>query len=61
MLYRLDSWSKLACNITHTRKITKLLHYTGGYLISGSADGLVCLHNMKTLKVLLSSPHLTGI
>lgn len=64
LLYRLDTWTHVACNLTHTRKITKLLEYrnkTEQYLISGSADGLLCLHDLFTLKTYNSSSHVSGI
>lgn len=61
MSYRLDTWTAIACNENHTQKITKIVKFTNDYIISGSSDGLLCLHNFKSLKVLLSSPHVSGI
>lgn len=61
MSYRLDYWKCFASNVTHTQKITKLIQYKQKYLISGSADGLICLHDFYTLKSLISSSHISGI
>jgi len=61
MSYETAAWKKMACNISHTRKITKLLANGNNHILSGSADGVLCIHDIHTLKTLISSSHVSGI
>lgn len=61
MSYELHDWKKIACNISHTRKITKIVPYGTNHILSGSADGVLCIHDISTLKTLISSSHVSGI
>lgn len=56
----MKNWSLCSQNITHTRQISKLTQYNQ-YLISGSVDGVVCLHSFLPIKTLCDYQHLSGI
>lgn len=58
--YRLDTWTPLYMNVTHTKQITKLLQFNE-YLVSGSANGDLCIHRFKPIKTLANQPHILGI
>jgi len=58
--YRLDKWTSLASSRIHTQKITKLAVYNDNYLLSGSSSGLIGLHDLGTLKTLISCSHTSG-
>lgn len=61
MCYRMDNWRRFACNVSHTKKVTRLIQYRNKHLISGSSDGNVCIHEFSQLKTVHQSPHISSI
>ncbi len=59
--YRMDTWKRCASNVTHTKKITKMIQYGTKHIISGSADGNVCIHEFSHLTTVHQSPHISSI
>lgn len=59
--YRLDTWQRYSSNVSHTKKIAKLLQYGSKHLISGSSDGNICIHEFSHLKTIHQSPHISSI
>jgi hypothetical protein len=57
----MDNWQRYGCNVAHTKKVTKLLQFSKKYLISGSHDGNVCIHEFSHLKTVHQSPHISSI
>jgi len=40
----MDNWKRFSSNISHTKKITKLIQFRNKHLISGSSDGNISIH-----------------
>lgn len=59
--YRMDNWQRFASNVSHTKRITKMVQYGNTYLLSGSNDGNVCIHEFSHLKTVHQSPHISSI
>ena len=58
--YRLDTWTALSMNVTNTKQITKLLQFNN-LLVSGSANGTLCVSTFNPIKTFFSAPHISGI
>ncbi len=59
--YRMDTWERYASNVSHRKRITKMVQYGGRHLISGSNDGNICIHEFSHLKTVHQSPHISSI
>ncbi len=57
----MDNWERFGVNVSHTKKITKLIQYGDRHLISGSSDGNICIHEFCHLKTVHQSPHISSI
>ncbi len=57
----MDTWQRYAFNVSHRKKITKMVQYGSRHLISGSNDGNICIHEFSHLKTVHQSPHISSI